>query len=43
MSLRFPVRGEHMEVVEVSWRPMHAVVTEFPSLGHAKRWSDATA
>ena len=35
------VRDGLMEVLDGDWRPKRVVVTEFPSMGQAKRWYDS--
>ena len=38
---KFLVRGGQVQTLEGDWKPKRVVVTEFPSIEHARRWYDS--
>lgn len=38
---RFLVRGGQIQTLEGDWKPTRIVVTEFPTIEHARRWYDS--
>ena len=38
---KFLVRGGQIQTLEGDWKPKRIVVTEFPSIEHARRWYDS--